>query len=286
MALDRSGPRAFPRQRRPALNLRLELIYLYGIVPEDTPDPPPDLEGIDEERGELVRLAEVAAIVSRVAEDDYSDEALNARLDDLAWVGERGVAHERVLDWFASRGAVIPLSLFSLHRDEDRLRQRIGVEEASFARILERLQGRKEWGIKLWRHGEAAARRLDESSPSLRAIAARIEEAPTGRRFLLEKKQASMRTEEIRAISKRLAHEVYADLAEHAVAAESMPLPPAAPAAERTLLLHAAFLVDDGRFDAFQDAVNRQAARAAPVGFEIEFTGPWPPYHFTTPDDD
>src|SRR5690606_33688413 len=97
------------------------LVYLYGIVPAEAPDPPDDLVGLEGAPVAVLRTGSVAGVVSEVPEEVYSDDALNSRLDDLAWVGERGLAHERVLDWFAERGPVIPLSLFSLHADRDRV---------------------------------------------------------------------------------------------------------------------------------------------------------------------
>src|SRR5690606_5534783 len=118
------------------------LVYMYGIVPADAPLPAEGLVGIDGGAVELHPVGRVAAVVGRVDYGTYSDEALNARLDDLAWVGDRGIAHERVLDWFAERVPVIPLSLFSLHADLDRLSARVQGEEAEYAALLERLRGR------------------------------------------------------------------------------------------------------------------------------------------------
>src|SRR5687768_11347120 len=95
------------------------LTYLYGIVPNDASDPPAELTGIDGSAVSVVRGGRVAGVVSSVAAADYSDELIDSRLSDLDWVGQRGVAHEQVLDWFADRGPVVPLSLFSLHHDAE-----------------------------------------------------------------------------------------------------------------------------------------------------------------------
>lgn len=262
------------------------LIYLYGIAPPDAPDPGDELVGIEDRPVRLVRIGEASAIVSALPAAPYQDDALNAQLDDLAWVGARGVAHERVLDWFAERGPVIPLSLFSLHADAERLEARVRAEAGSFRRIFERLRGRKEWGIKLWRRDADAKEGVDALSPSLQALAREIEEAPPGKRFLLDRKRDKMRTEEVRAVSRRVTHELFASLGARADASATVPLPANPPAGERVLLLDAAYLVPDTAFGAFQEAVTFEAGRLAGTGFEIEFTGPWPPYHFATQDDE
>lgn len=261
------------------------LIYLYGIVPAATADPPAALLGIDGSPVRLLRLGEVAAIVSEVPAEIYADDPLNSRLDDLGWVGQQGMAHEQVLDWFAEQGPVIPLSLFSLHQNEARVEARVGQEADDYAQLLERLTGRQEWGVKLWRREAEAKTGIDRLSTSLQALAKEIEAAPPGKRYLLERKRDAMRTEELRTVSKRLAHELLAALRPLADGAVSVPLPSDV-RGERILLLHAALLVPTAGFEPFHKAVSEQAAGLTEAGFEIELTGPWPPYHFTEPPDD
>jgi hypothetical protein len=260
------------------------LTYLYGIVPAEAADPPADLSGVDGGAVRLLRGDRVAALVSDVAAHAYADEVLDARLADLSWVGERGLAHERVLDWYAERGPVIPLSLFSLHRDDGRVRDRFEGEAERFERSLEKLRGRREWGVKLWRDDARLSEHLGELSPAVAALAAEIESAPPGRRFLLEKKREALRAEEMRRVSARISHEVYAQLRAAAERSVTAPIPPTAPQAARTIVLHGAFLVSDDGFAAFQRRLSELAGTFQPTGFEFEFTGPWPPYHFADPD--
>jgi hypothetical protein len=262
------------------------LAYLYGIVPSDAPDPPADLAGIDGAAVRVVRGRRVGALVSDVDAAAYSDEAIDARLPDLAWVGERGLAHERVLDWYAERGPVIPLSLFSLHRDDERVQARSEGDAERYQRALERLRGHREWGVKLWRDDERLAEHLGELSPAVAALAAEIESAPPGRRFLLEKKRDALRADELRRVSVRISHEVYAQLSGQAERAVTAPIPPGSGQATRALVLYGAFLVADDGFADFQARLGQLAGTFQPTGFEFEFTGPWPPYHFASLDAD
>jgi hypothetical protein len=259
------------------------LIYLYGIAPGDAADPPSDLVGLEDGPVRLLRGAGVAAIVSDLPAPSYSDDALNARLEDLTWVGERGVAHERVLDWFAENGPVLPLSLFSLHRDEDRLRERLEEHGGRYSDLLGRLAGRREWGVKLWRR-EDAADHVERLSPALAALRKEMEDAPPGRRYLLEKKRDRLRADEIRLASQRLAHRVFGALGDVAEHATSTSLPSSQPEGTRVLLLSGAFLVPDAEFKAFHARVSEVAHEVGEVGFDVEFTGPWPPYHFANLD--
>jgi hypothetical protein len=259
------------------------LLYLYGIVPADAPEPPAELRGIEDGAVFLLRAGGVAGIVGRVPAESYAEDVLESRLADLGWVGERGIAHEQVLNWFADRGPVVPLTPFSLHRDEERVRQRLEELGEGFHETLLRLRGRREWGVKLWRTPDAAEHLRDFSAP-LRALEQEIATASPGRRYLIEKKRDGIRAEELRSFTVETSRQLFVELARQAEQAKRLPLPATGDAGTaRALALHAAFLVPDEAFTAFQERLSALAARYAEAGFECEFTGPWPPYHFAEP---
>jgi hypothetical protein len=260
------------------------LFYLYGIVGADAPDPPPELTGLEDRPVRVLRQGGIAAAVSEVSLEEYSDEALDARLADLAWVGERGLAHERVLDWFVERGPVVPLSLFSLHRDEERVRARLAEEAERVLPLLDTLRGRREWRVKLWRRDAVVAEHLDDLSPTLKALAAEIEQSPPGRRYLLLKKRDAARAEELRRVSERAGHLLFQVLQEDSDRGVAIPAPRGAPQSGHVLVLDSAWLVADDAYAGFQRRLGAFAAEFQPNGLELEFTGPWPPYHFTDPD--
>lgn len=263
-----------------------QLTYLYAVVPADAPEPPAALRGLEDGPIRVLRLDRVAAVASTVPSTEYSDAALDARMDDLQWVGSRGVEHERVIDWYVEQGPAIPLSLFSIHADDGRAEARVRSGADEYERTLQRLHGHTEWGIKIWR-GEAQVReRIDEISASLRQLTDMMPAADPGKRYLLERRRDSMRTEEIKALSKRLAHETYSRLAGAAARGVVLPTPAVPASGDRSLLLQAAFLVADAAYPPFQEEVTRSAHALSEAGFELEFTGPWPPYHFSAEDDD
>ena len=260
------------------------LFYLYGIVGADAPEPPHDLAGLEGRPVRLLREGKLAAPVSEVSRDAYSDDALDARLGDLAWVGERGLAHEQVLDWFAERGPVVPLSLFSLHRDEERVRARLAAEADRVLPLLESLRGRREWQVKLWRRDTVVTEHLDELSPTLKGLSEEIEQAPPGKRYLLLKKRDAARAEELRRVSERVAQVLYETLREESDQGVVIPSPRGAPQTGHVLVLDSAWLVNESLYPEFQRRLGQLAGEFQPNGFEYEFTGPWPPYHFTDPD--
>jgi hypothetical protein len=256
-------------------------VYLYGVVPAAAPAPPAALLGLDDGAVRLLALEDLAAVVSDVSATTYGEEALDQRLRDLAWVGERGLAHERVATWYADHGPIVPFTPFSLHQGEERLRERLAERLPGLRELLQRLAGRQEWGIKLWRDEARFAERVASLSAPMRALEEEMRASPPGRAYLLRKKRDALRADESRRVAAEIVRTVYSALAEAAEAARALPLAPGVvPAGERVLALHAAFLVPEQGFAAFQRRVQELEAAHREAGFEWEFTGPWPPYHF------
>lgn len=255
------------------------LYYLYGVAPADAAEPDPPLHGVEGAPVALLRAGGLAGIVSELPPALYAEGELDARMADLAWVGERGLAHERVLTAFSDAGPVVPLSPFSLHAGEARVRERLEQRRRDFAAALERLRGRREFLIRLWR-GPAAAERLAEASEAMRALEAELSAAAPGRRFLLEKKRAALRDESMRTGTAALSRATAQALAAVSADVATLPLRPPPADAPRTLVLDLACLVDDARYPELQREVTRRAEEAGRHGFELEFTGPWPAYHF------
>lgn len=259
------------------------LLYLYGVAPPDAPEPPPELQGLEDQTVRLLHEADLAAVVSDVPAADYSTDALDVHMRDLPWVGLRGLAHERVLTWFVDRGPVVPLAPFSLHHSEERLRARLREEDERFRATLRRLRGTKEWGVKVWREDAVLAQQVDHLSPQLRDLGEQARTAPPGRQFLLRKKLDAARAEEVRTVAADLVRRVYRELASCAEDAVALPLP-AAKAEPRMLALHAAFLVREEQFATFQARLSEAAHTHRASGLAFEFTGPWPAYHFANTD--
>lgn len=256
------------------------LIYLYGVVGADAPAPPPELRGLEGEPLALVPSGPVAGVVSEVPEALYGSAALEPRLAELSWVGERAVVHEGVLTWFSDRGAVLPMQPFSLHESAPKLSERLVAAADVLAEQLARLAGRRQWGVRLWLDESVLRPRLHELSETLAALRAEMESAAPGRRFLLAKKIDAVAAEELRAAVARQVRVVFERLRAHAAQARALPIPSAATGEARALVLNAVFLVEEERFAAFQQQVTEVAHAHRALGFELEFTGPWPAYHF------
>lgn len=204
---------------------------------------------------------------------EFSSQRIEERLTDLDWVSACALAHEAVIEHLRAAAALLPLKLFTLFASDDRALAHLQASRQQLEKVLDRIAGRVEWGVRV---------RLDEArAREALAAEARQSAAPSGSgtSFLLRKKQEQ---EASRDLAGRLRAEVDAgwpDLA--AQAAEAVRRPPATtPEQGGKVFLDAALLVAAGRTAELEAAVERFATRVGAKGGEVTLTGPWPPYHF------
>jgi hypothetical protein len=198
---------------------------------------------------------------------EYSGESIDAHLPDLDWVGDRALAHERVVEHFAASWAVLPLKLFTLFSSDERAAQGLRERREDIGRVLERIAGRVEWGVRiLFQETKAKKPEPPPASPT------------TGTGFLLRKKEEQDGAGSLAGRARATVDQLYDDLARQAVAARRHA--PEVGEGGARLLLDAAFLVAKAGGDGFAAAVERWTDRLSEHGCDLNLTGPWPPYNF------
>ena len=200
----------------------------------------------------------------------YSAEKINARLEDIEWVAERGAEHEALVEHVAEQGTVVPMKMFTLFSNDERVLAHVGKMKKTLERVVDRIAGCDEWGLRIL-FDEAEATRLA-------AEEARASKPASGRSFLeRKKKQQDVR----RALNASAADEVdglfdaLGKIAKRSVRR-------AAPNRELAgrVLLDAVFLLPKKEVKRFQKTIGGTAEELAKRGFHVALTGPWPAYSF------
>jgi hypothetical protein len=256
-----------------------DLLYLYAVVPRSA-DVVGAPAGVDEGRVVLVSEGPVAAVASRVSA--AYDEGLDERLGDVAWLGARATAHDAVLTWASDRGPVVPLPLLSLFRSEDAVRTMLRDRTSELSALLAHVARGREYGVRVFRVDDELRGVLEDYSLSVAALTRQAADATSpGQGYLLGRKLEAARKEEITNVSREVGTRAFERLAAQSIASTEDPLPPPAGARAGIAVLNASFLVAHERTDDFRAAVTELVREYDGRGFRIEFTGPWPPYHFT-----
>ena len=248
--------------------------YLYCLVQADRRPPlagaPRGLPGTGPLRL-LEAGEELWLVVGDAPAAGYSREAIERGLRDLEWVAVRGAAHARVVEHCARRATTLPMKLFTLFTSDERAVAHVRGDAARVRRVLTRVSGREEWGVRV---------RLDAALVRKRAAARPAPSADggsAGTKFLLAKKQARDVAREVLREGRAAVEEAYEELANLADATRRRP---AGELEGTRLVLDAALLVPAGRLVSFKRLARRAATGLAARGYRLSLTGPWPAYNF------
>jgi hypothetical protein len=209
-------------------------------------------------------------VVSNVPEGAYGKAALDSGVQHIEWVGPRALAHESVIEHFIGAPAVLPMQLFTLFANEERAIADIRAGRQRISRILDRIDGRVEWGIRLMWNPVTRERAARKRQP-VRTV--------TGADYLVRKRDLRNEREADLKGARADANRVYRLMARKASKAVRRTATEKGSPGSR-LLLDAAFLVRSRDVRGFQAAIRKERPTLERAGIEISVTGPWPAYNF------
>ncbi|GAQ52005.1 GvpL/GvpF family gas vesicle protein [Streptomyces acidiscabies] len=239
------------------------LRYVYAVCPPFETPLPADLTGVVGEPPARLAHGHLVAVVSRVPEEDFAEEPLRRRLEDLDWLTETAHAHERVVDALTTVTTPLPLRLATVFRDDSGVRTMLEQGEARFRHVLERIAGRVEWGVKVY-----VARAAPREVPT----------PVSGRDYLRQRRRAALSDEDSWHRAELFSEKLHSALCSHADAVRLRPPQnsPASPAGQN--VFNAAFLVRRELSASFVEITDD--VQDAENGIRVELTGPWAAYSF------
>lgn len=248
--------------------------YVYCLLRSAAPPPladvPEGLPGTAPPRP-LLLDGDLWLVVADAPLPEYGAAEIEGRLSDLSWVTDRALAHERVVEHAAALAPALPMKLFTLFRSDERAVAHLRQQRDEIGKILGRIAGRVEWGVRI-------LFREDEARRKAAAAVGGGQRPSSGTSFLLLKKAEKESARDLAANARAEVDRAWNELAGRA--AEARRRPPDAGEAGARLLLDAAFLVPADEGEAFEAGVRRVAERLAAGDCEVTLTGPWPAYNF------
>lgn len=252
----------------------MAVLYVYAITRDAVT---PEGEAIDRSQHFAALPADgVCAVYTPVSEEELSQEVIDRRAGDLEWLGAVGYRHQSVVAELMKSTAVVPLRAFTMFSSESALRDYLLQNREVLARLLDRLDGKHEWTLRVefdpQRWSEALTGRVD----SLRALTAEIESASAGKAFLLRKKLDEEKKRASREAEQQVVAEIEREVIEK-LACDTV--------AESRLQREGAFpqinvLIDRDEETRLQALHASLTDRYAGDGVTLAMTGPWPPYTF------
>jgi hypothetical protein len=245
--------------------------YLYAITRNDPAVDVAQLRGVDDEPVRLLADGDLACVVGSVRLEEFGEAALARNLEDLGWLERVARRHDGVVRALAERSAAVPLRLAVICRDDESARERVRAVGAHAGELLDRVEGCAEWGVKLF------APAMDDEQAATPAA--------SGTAYLQRRRQALTEREDHAGTARRDAEAVFERLAARARAAvRHRPQDQRLTGVRAPMVLNAAFLVDRSAHADFHALASELAAQRPPDALVI--TGPWPPYSFTSLEDE
>ncbi|MFH8798914.1 GvpL/GvpF family gas vesicle protein [Streptomyces sp. NPDC017936] len=245
------------------------LRYVYAVCRPFEKPLQAELTGVGGAPAKQLLHNDLIAVVSDVPPQDFAEEALRARLEDLDWLSATARGHQQVIDALTAVTTPLPLRLATVFRDDSGVRMMIEERGEDFRRTLDRLEGRVEWGVKIYAEAEAR-----EETP-----AAAPAKPASGRDYLMQRRMRAKAHEDTWQRAERFAGRLHSLLSAHADASRLHP--PQNPALSRASgqnMLNAAYLVPRAASEEFVEIVDR--TKGEEPGMRVELTGPWAAYSF------
>lgn len=248
-----------------------ELVYLFCVAGKA----PKGLDACGDIR--CLPYKGICAVTGRASGDDFSGKGLEKNLGDLDWIERKARFHEMVVEKTMAASAVMPFKFGTVFESEDSLKRMLDQYLDEFRDILKKLEGKREWGVKVFYRCHNAE---NKNTPVAPKIGFEEEASPSSGVAFFERKKQERLTAELRERKINDARgQVYEALGGHSAEIRiNRLLPPEANGIKEEMILNAAFLVDNEKAGAFIDEV--EILKEEHPALEIECTGPWPPYNF------
>lgn len=256
------------------------VLYLYGVVP--CGQPLPASEGVPLE---VVPYSRLAAVVESVSAMEFAPEILAQKLQCVDWVAPLARRHTTVLEQVLQHGPVVPARLCTLFSSADALTNLLAQHEQQFQDRLSWLEGRQEWGLKIFCHEDRLRSAISLNDSDVQVLEAAAAAASPGQAYVIRKQRDGYIAEIVTTRIEEVVDEVLDAFADVVVEMRlGSPRSEAATGRRETMVVNAALLVDIASCSALHTAAGELAALLSPEGFDLELTGPWPSFSFC--DDD
>ncbi len=267
----------------------MEGLYLYCIREKTEAHPTFLIKGIDE-KGEVFVLIhrELEAVVSKVSLEEFgSGEVQKRAQEDLGWIKEKAVAHEKIIEQAMRINGqtlnVIPMKFGTIFKEKVSLEETLNKDYPMIKKVLDKIRGKQEWSIKVYLKDRRIIEQIiEEQNEVIKAKKNEIASWPEGVAFFREEE---LRDEIVREFDKELkdiVELIFVSFKKHAdQSIKNNILAKEISGKQDPMVLNASYLVLEEKIAGFTKEIenfNQDGTK----GLYIEYSGPWPAYNFTS----
>ena len=260
-------------------------LYLYGICPFSVKRKKMSIKGIDGAgKVNFLRYKDIEAVFSEVKLEEFSSEEIRRKaIEDLEWIKNKAVAHEKVIEAVMKGfdASIIPMKFGTIFKTEKNLLASLKENHAKFKKLLEKLKNKEEWALKAYADTAILASAIKNNSSIFQEKIKEASSLPAGKDYFLEKEiEEAIFSEVKKSLSDYppLFFKVFRLLAEEAK--ENKILGEELTQKKDPMVFNGAFLVKKEKVDKFQGGIQKLRVEYEKIGLTFEPSGPWPPYNF------
>jgi len=224
--------------------------------------------------------SEVYAIPYKGLSAVVHDSPLEPYKGDEETVKGYVMKHQDVVDaMWGEFGSVLPMTFDMIVKGEDNINAWLRENYESFKEKLERFRGRVEVGVQVLWDPEVVGREVAETSEGIRRLRQEMEAKPRGMTYFYMMKIEEILKKEMEARADTLYREFYGRIKEHA---EEIHVEKPRKQKEKQMLMSLSLLIRKDELKPLGQLLGKMKEMKEMKGLEVRFTGPWPPYSFTS----
>ena len=231
---------------------------------------------------QVLDCSELSAVVRPVSLAEFSPAVLEERLRSASDVASIVRGHNRVIEAIHARQAILPARFGSVYATAEDIVSALWSACDTLLPRLQRLEGCDEWAVHLYADSAVVRDRVALTDPDISRLRAQHAAGP-GRAYFINQQLSEALDAATGQALDALAQGALERLAGCAVDGQVRQAAAPAPEADEVEILRASFLVARDGTGHFKDEMRSCAG--AGEGLRCEYTGPWPPYSFATPDE-
>jgi len=251
-----------------------EILYAFGIIKiKANQEDNSDLLGMEDRPCHIVENGNLGMLVCPVPRKEYNEESLHRHMEDMAWVESHARRHEEILLKTMEGRSVIPLPFCTIFTDEENIKRQLAQNTEGLQDDLQRLENHNEMHVKLFVDRKRLLEKLHEELP--------YSGGQSGGGYFQKLQWEKTIEEEMERVMNDYGESLYQNL--NNISAEVSLLNKAGvvvPEGQQVIFaVH--YLVAKESREEWDKKLAKFDEAADPLGFILDVSGPWPPYHFS-----
>jgi hypothetical protein len=261
-----------------------DFLYMYGVIlaEELQTSEIPSIVGIDQKNVTTFIYKDIAAVITPVNAQYFSQEQIDLQLKDAEWLKEKAFHHHEIISVIHQHFTVLPMSFCTIFQTESNLESLLVDQYDLIVQKLLSLKDKQEWNLKVFCHNEQALSFVLEHNETVLDLRVKLASMPKGKQFLMKKKLDQLIVAELEEEQSKWWSQIHGHLKD-VVSEVNLRRNWGKEVTERKdeMFVNCDFLIEQSASELFVKKVFEIEKLFEPTGCAFQVTGPWPPYHFS-----